>query len=102
MKDFVAEVGFELRSIGLCKVAAICSARMLFDDPRLAPDADRTADVEDFLLASTSECEHLVIFSTSCAYCASVTSHLPLPGLISSTPFRIKRRRTLRSRSLPW
>jgi hypothetical protein len=63
VKDFVSELGFELRSIRLCIVAAIRSDRMLFDDPRFTTDADRTADVE--VLASTPDGKHVVIFSSS-------------------------------------
>jgi hypothetical protein len=84
VKDFVPDVGFELRAVGFRIVSASRSARMLLDDARLPPDTDRTADVEVF--ASAPDREHVVIFSINSAYWASVTKYAPRPRLIIDTP----------------
>jgi hypothetical protein len=99
VKDFVADFRFELRSVGVSVVAAIRSARMLFDDARFPPDTDRATDMEVF--ASTPDCEHVVIFSINSAYCAAVAKYTPGPRLIIDTRCRSNSRRTLRSRSGP-
>jgi hypothetical protein len=99
MKDFVADFGFEFRSVRVCIVAAIRSARVLLDDARFLPDTDRPTDVE--VLASAPDCEHVVIFSINSAYCASVTKYAPRLRLIIDTRCRSNSRRTLRSRSRP-
>jgi hypothetical protein len=71
VKDFVADVRLKLRSVGVCNVAAICAARMFFDDARFPPDTDRTADVEIF--STLPDGEHVVIASIKAAYIRSVT-----------------------------
>jgi hypothetical protein len=86
VKDFVPDLGFEFRSVGLRIVSASRSARMFFDDARFPPDTDRTADVEAF--ASTPDRGHVVIFSISSPYWASVTKYAPRPRLIIGTPCR--------------
>jgi hypothetical protein len=65
VKDFIADFGFELRTIRVCIFSVIRSARMLFDDTRLPPDTDRTTDVE--VLASAPDGKHVVIFSINSA-----------------------------------
>jgi hypothetical protein len=58
VKDFVPDVRFELRFVVVGIIAAICAARMFFDDPRFAPDTDRTADVPVF--AALAQGKHVV------------------------------------------
>jgi hypothetical protein len=66
VKDFVPDLGLKFRAVGLGILSPSRSARMFFDDTRFPPDTDRTADVE--VLASTSDREHVVIFSINSAY----------------------------------
>jgi hypothetical protein len=99
VKDFVPDVGFEFRAVRLRIVATICSARMFFDDTRLAPDTDRTAHVEVF--ASAPDRKHVVNFSINSAYWASVTKYALRPRFIIGTSCRRNKRRTLHFGSRP-
>jgi hypothetical protein len=66
VKDFMPDVGFELGLVVVGIVAAICSARMFFDDPRFPPDTDRTADVE--VLTAPPDCEHEIFSSNDAKF----------------------------------
>ena len=70
VKDFVPDIGFEFGAIGVCKVSAICAARMFFDDARFPADTERAPDVEEF--AALADGEHLIIASINAVYCCSV------------------------------